>query len=219
MGVAEMVNSGWVKLHRKFLDWEWYGDYKVVALFIHCLLKANHKSKNWRGNEIPRGTFITSYESLSKETGLSIREVRTAFSKLEQTGEIDKRATSLNSWVTVTNYDDYQDCDKPKTNERQASDKRATTTKNEKNDKNEKNIIFEDFWNAYSHKVGSKKKAEYYWNALKDKERDYIMNHLSAYVSKFNDKKFQPYPTTFLNQRYFEAEDFQTTKKTMAEFI
>jgi hypothetical protein len=95
----------------------------------------------------------------------------------------------------------------------------SLTYKESHNKENHNNIAFEDFWNAYSHKVGSKKKAEYYWNALKDKERDYIMNHLSAYVSKFNDKKFQPYPTTFLNQRYFEAEDFQTTKKTMAEFI
>lgn len=132
------MNNGWIKLHRKFLNWEWYGCPKVTSLFIHCLLKANHKKKKWRGNTIPRGTFITSYSSLSNETGLSTREIRTAFEKLESTGEIDKRSTSANSWVTVVNYDDYQKCDKQATSKRQASDKGATTTKNEKNEKNEK---------------------------------------------------------------------------------
>lgn len=130
--------KGWIKLYRKFLDWEWYGDHKVVALFVHCLLKANHKKKQWRGNTIPRGTFITSYDSLSSEIGLSTRELRTAFKKLESTGEIDKRSTSVNSWVTVVNYDSYQSSDKPETKERQGSDKGEATTKNEKNVKNEK---------------------------------------------------------------------------------
>ena len=127
------MNEGWISLHRKLLEWEWYGDYKVVSLFIHCLLKANYKTKEWRGNIIPRGTFITSYESLSNETGLSIREIRTSLSKLIKTGEIDKRTTNLNSWVTVINYDRYQEIDRQETSERQASDKRATTTNKENN--------------------------------------------------------------------------------------
>lgn len=134
------MNDGWIKLHRKFLEWEWYGDHKVVSLFLHCLLKANHKDKKWRGNLIPRGTFITSYDSLSKETGLTKRELRTAFKKLESTGEIDKRSTSVNSWVTVTKYNEYQGSDKAETNERQTRDKRETTTKNDNNEKNEKKI-------------------------------------------------------------------------------
>jgi len=32
-------------------------------------------------------------------------------------GPIDKRATSVNSWVAVINYDDYQDSDKQPTSE------------------------------------------------------------------------------------------------------
>ena len=168
------MSEGWIKLHRKFLDWEWYGDHKVVTLFIHCLLKANHKKKNWRGNEIPRGTFITSYDSLKKETGLSTRELRTAFKKLESTGEIDKQSTSVNTWVTVNNYDDHQSSDKTETKERQSSDKVETTTKNEKNVKNERidYVQYVDFWNEVN---GCNLR-------ITDKKREQIRNRLEVYT-------------------------------------
>ena len=39
--------EGWVKLHRKFLEWEWYDKSETVHLFLHCLLKANHKDKSY----------------------------------------------------------------------------------------------------------------------------------------------------------------------------
>lgn len=204
------MSTGWIKLHRKFLEWEWYGCPKVTALFIHCILKANHKEKNWRGNTIPRGTFITSYNSLSEETGLSTRELRTAFGKLESTGEIDKRSTSVNSWVTVINYDDYQSSDKQETKERQARDKEATTTKNDNNEKNDKkNIPFDDFWDAYAKKKGSKKKCRKKWNNLSDDEREFIMEHIESYKNSFSEKQFQPYPHTFLNGKNWEAESYK----------
>ena len=69
------------------------------------------------------------------------------------------------------------------------------------------NISFEIFWGTYGKKVGSKVKAEKAWNKLKDSERDFIMHKLPAYVNKFTDKQYQPYPTTFLNERRWEAED------------
>ena len=76
--------EGWVKLHRSLFDWEWYDDIETFRLFIHCLLKANHKDANWRGKEIRKGSFITSYNKLSKETGLSIKVVRNRLKKLEK---------------------------------------------------------------------------------------------------------------------------------------
>lgn len=133
-----MIDNGWVKLHRKFVNWEWYDDINTKVLFLHLLMKANHKDKEWRGNLIKRGSFITSLSHLSKETGLSVRKIRTSIVKLESTGEIDKVSTSVNTCITISNYNEYQHNDKASTNDRQTSDKRATTTKNEKNIKNEK---------------------------------------------------------------------------------
>jgi len=133
-----MDKTGWIKLHRTLLDWDWADDPKVFALFVTCLLKANHEPNTWRGIDIQRGQFITSLDSLKAQTGLTHRELRTALKKLQKTGEIDKQTTSQNTRITVIEYDKYQERDKPKTNERQTKDKGKTTNKNEKNDNNSK---------------------------------------------------------------------------------
>jgi hypothetical protein len=142
-----MQQQGWIKLHRKFTDWEWYSDSNCVRVFLHCLLKANHKDKQWRGETVKRGEFLTGIELFSKEVSLSVQQVRTAFKKLESTGEINKRSTSKGSRIIVCNYNTYQDEIEPEqqknnkrvTNQQQTNNKRVTTNKNDNNVKNEKN--------------------------------------------------------------------------------
>lgn len=103
----------WIKLYRKFEEWEWYTDVSATKLFIHFLIKANFKDQNWRGNIIKRGQRLTSVSHLSKETGLTKKQVRTALNKLEKTGEVGKQATSRNTLITVINYEQYQQEGKP----------------------------------------------------------------------------------------------------------
>lgn len=100
--------EGFIVLHRKITDWEWYTDTNTAHLFIHCLLRANFKDTSWRGIEINKGSFVTSLETLSKETGLSVMQVRTALKKLMITGEITSCTTSKYRIITVKNYDLYQ---------------------------------------------------------------------------------------------------------------
>jgi len=136
------MSSGWVKLHRQFLEWEWYSDHNVCRLFIHCLIRANHADKKWRGILIKSGSFVSSQANLSVQTGLTLRQIRTCLSKLKTTGEMTVKTTSKYSLYSITYWqryqsDDIQD-DRRETGKRQASDRRATTNKNEKNEKNEK---------------------------------------------------------------------------------
>lgn len=142
-----MNNSqGWVRLHRQFLEWEWFDDANVFRLFIYCLLKANHNDNKYRGQLVKRGTFLTSLELLSKDTGLSVRSVRTSLNKLESTGELTSKRNAKGTIIQVVKYDCYQLATSETTNERQASDKQVTTNKNDKKEKNEKNIpTFLDF--------------------------------------------------------------------------
>ena len=127
----EYSDKEYIKVFRKMLQWEWYTDSKTKALFLHCLLKANWKDTKWKGMVIKRGQFVTSLSSLSKETGLSIREVRTALTHLKTTNEVTECVTSKFRIITVLFYDEYQSSDKQKdkqaTNKRQTSDKQATT--------------------------------------------------------------------------------------------
>jgi len=61
------MSSGWIKLHRKLLDWEWYDDVNTTRVFLHLLMVANHKDNNWRGITIKRGQKLTSLSSLQRK--------------------------------------------------------------------------------------------------------------------------------------------------------
>lgn len=137
--------QGYIKLHRQITEWEWYNNINVCRLFIHCLLKANHKAKKWQGQVIQAGSFITSYEKLSIETGLSIHQVRTALNKLKMTNEVAYQSTSQYSIITIKNWDRFQMDGKQNgnqmANEWQTDGKQMATTNNDKNVKNENNNL------------------------------------------------------------------------------
>lgn len=125
--------SGFITLHRQLLDWEWYRDINTKSLFIHCLLKANWEDRNWNGIEIKRGQFVTSNDTLSRELKLSVKEVRTAISKLEKTNEIIKKGASKYTLLSVVKYDFYQEINKEEASKGQTKGKQRATTNNYNN--------------------------------------------------------------------------------------
>lgn len=100
--------GGHIKIDRRILEWEWYSDINTCRLFIHLLLKANWKDGRFQGTEVPRGSLVTSYSSLAKQTGLSVQNVRTAIKHLILTGEITSKQQAKFTVITVKNYDKYQ---------------------------------------------------------------------------------------------------------------
>jgi len=144
--------SGWVKIHRKFLDWEWFNKSEAVHLFLYMLIKANHKDAKWQGNDVKRGQFISSLGNISNATGISIQQIRTILKKLEKTNEIEVKSTSQFTIVTICKYECYQDenetTNKPLTNNQQTTNKQSTTNKNDNKEKNEKEVIL-DSWIDY----------------------------------------------------------------------
>ena len=145
--------QGWVRLHRQLLEWEWFDEPNVFRLFIYCLLKANHQDRNYKGQLIKRGTFVTSLELLSEETKISVQSVRTSLKRLESTGELTSQRTPKGTVIQVVKYEDYQDANTPTnkqlTNCQQTTNKQLTTNNNDKNDNNEKEEIiipsYDDF--------------------------------------------------------------------------
>ncbi len=139
--------KGYIRLFRKLVDWEWYDDVVVKAVFIDLLINANFKEKKWQGQVVEPGQFVTSISSIATRNGLSVQQVRTALNKLKKTGEINKHSTNKNTVIIVLNYRRYQelndceneDCNKQITNNPQSSNNQVTTTNNGKNDKNGKN--------------------------------------------------------------------------------
>ena len=147
-----MEEKGFIVLYRKLIDWEWYDHIPTKVLFIHLLLKANHTTKLWRGNEIKRGQYLTSLNTLSKETKLSVKQIRASLNNLEKTGEVGKQTTSLNTLISILNYDNYQTKgtpkDKPTANGGQSEGKRRATTNNVNNDNNVNN---EEIYMSFKH--------------------------------------------------------------------
>ena len=116
-------------------------------MFIHCLLRANHKEKTWQGKTIKVGSFITSYSNLASECKISVQQLRTSLDKLKITKSVTIKATNKFTIVTICKYASYQvlDAEKTKqvtsktTNQQQTNNKQVTTNKNDKNEKNKKN--------------------------------------------------------------------------------
>ncbi len=133
--------SGWISLHRSILDWEWYDDLNVSRLFIHFILKANHAHGKWKGIDIERGSFITSLDKLSKETGLTVSQIRTCIKKLKSTNEIASKSHSQHTVIYIKNYESYQDNDKQSSNavanESQTDSKQIATNNKNNNNNNE----------------------------------------------------------------------------------
>lgn len=138
--------SGWIKLHYKIADWEWYKDTNTMRLFLHILLKANYTAKRWQGLDILPGQFVTSRETLAFETGLSEQQIRTSLNKLKSTSEITSTTTSKYTLITVSNWIEYQQGNQPinqqSTSNQPADNQQVTTTKEYKKEiKKEDNNI------------------------------------------------------------------------------
>ena len=137
-------NSGFIKLHRNILNWEWYDDINTARLFIHLLLTVNYRDQTWHGIEIKRGSRVTSYRTLSEETKLSVQEIRTSLNHLISTQCVTRSAASKFTVISVLNYDYYQESTRFLTRSQQDANKVLTSSqqqiKNNKNIKNKKNI-------------------------------------------------------------------------------
>ena len=142
--------NGYIKIHRRLLNWGWYSDSVVKDVFLHLILTANFKEQEWMGRTIGPGQVVTSYAHLAADLGFSVKQVRTALDKLKKTGEVASESTNRFTIITIENWEKYQGCDedegKPegsqKASEGQAEGKQGANKgqqrKNGKKDKKEK---------------------------------------------------------------------------------
>lgn len=135
-----MNATGFILLFRQITEWEWYQNPNTFRLFVHCLLMANYTDGRFEGKEIKRGQFVTSLPSLSKQTKLSIQQVRTALDHLKSTGEITDRIFPKYRVITVVKYNDYQDDNRQNnsqsTGNQQASNSQSTGNQQQYNNNN-----------------------------------------------------------------------------------
>ena len=138
-------HQGWIKLHRAVLDWQWFSDPNTTHVFMYCLLKANHKDNMHRDTLVKRGTFLTGRDLISRETGCSVREVRTALKRLESANVLTSKTSRQGTVIEVLNYDRYQagdqQNDQQATNKRPTNDQQTSSNKTEEKEENENNTL------------------------------------------------------------------------------
>ncbi|TRZ80530.1 hypothetical protein D4R86_04220 [bacterium] len=194
--------EGWIKLYRKFSEWEWFNISEMVHLFIYLLLNANHEDGEWRGIEIKRGQILTGLYKLNDKTKISIQTLRTCLKRLEKTNEINIQTTNKYSIITICNYESYQGIqqttnkqpNKQLTSNQQATNKQLTTNNNNKELNNEKKKK-----NKYAEYVSML--LEEYEKLIKEhgqKNTDILISILNNYKGS-NGKKYKSDYLAILN--------------------
>lgn len=222
------MNHSYIRLNRKIIEWEWYGNINTCRLFIHMLLKANWKDAKFEGKVIPRGSFVSSIPKLSQETELTIREIRTGISHLKSTGEVTCKTYPKYTVFTINNYGSYQASDIQ--NDSQATGKRhsndiLTTTieeiKKERREEGNKNNIntlckadalalFEKLWKIYPVKKGKAKvslAAKQRLLKVGQEEMVRAIDRYKAELEKDSDWRKPQNGSTFFNSGYVDYLD------------
>lgn len=152
-----MLDSGYVRIYRSFLSWEWYDDANTMRVFLHLILTANWEPKKWHGITIERGQRVYSRSKLAAELKMSEQSVRTAINHLISTGEVTNDSTREYSIVTIKNYELYQQSTSELTNDQPTSNQRPTNDqpqfnkdKNDKKDKKDKKNIYSKIFSEYA---------------------------------------------------------------------
>ena len=213
------MSESWVKIYRRFQDWEWYGKSEMVHLFLHLLLNANVKDGRWQGVEIKRGQLITGRNRLVAETGISERVIRTCIQKLQETGEIIVQASNRFSLITICNYDSYQyvtsESVQQTSNQSPTNDQQTSTSKEDNIDSsgeesNSTNITRTKKPKKIKEEViaDTKKRMANFYNSLVPYVKAYgkeMVRHFYDYWSETNKSgsrmRFEQEPTWVLEKR------------------
>lgn len=129
-----MASNGFIKMHRKMVDWEWYKDPNTFRVFIHLLLSASYKDTEFRGYQIKPGQVVCGRKQLAEELGLSESAIRTSLNHLKSTNEIAIKSTNKFSIITIKKWRKYQSVDVDNSQQNSQQHDQRLTSKTAKSD-------------------------------------------------------------------------------------
>ena len=103
------MTTGWIKIYRSLLYWEWADVPEMVALWVRLIIRATHEDSQWHGVTVSRGQLVTTTAKLAAESGLSVKQVRNCLDRLKESGQIVTQTANKYTKITICKYDDYQE--------------------------------------------------------------------------------------------------------------
>lgn len=222
--------NGYILIHRKLQQWQWYKDSNTLHLFIDLLLDANYEDSKVGFEIIKRGQVITSLNRLHDNTGLTYQQIRTSLSKLEKSGEINKQTTNRYSIITINKYNDYQELNKQITNKQQTNNN--IIINNNKNNKYKESIskdipkkVFtkptideiQEYCDERNNNVDAERFYNFYeskgWMVGSNKMKDW-----KACVRTWEQKSKESLPTWFNKDFKKQDDDLDELNKILEEF-
>ena len=84
--------KGWIKVERSILETDWYKDLATRVLWLHLQLTLGFTDTD---------ELVTTLSTLSKETGLSVQQVRSAIRKMLDNKQITNKTTNKNTRISL----------------------------------------------------------------------------------------------------------------------
>ena len=211
------MDKGWIKIHRKILDWEWFDKAEMVKLLIMFVCKANIEDKEWQGMVVRRGQFITSLDKLSAESGFSKQKIRTCLKRFENTKEITIKSTNKYTIVTICNYESYQISEDSNQHAEQHSNNIQTTNQQQQL----KNIRTKEIYKESSTIVEPKKKISLTLTENIEKRNKSFYKSLVPYVDVYGKELIRAFydywtePNKSKTKMRFELEKTWDVKRRL----
>lgn len=146
--------QGFITIHRKIMESAVYKDSNAVHLWLHLLLKCNHKDNDFimNGNliSVKRGQTVTGRKALSVETGIQESKIERLLKLFEKLRMIEQHTNNRNRLITVLSYDKFQSGEQQVNNTRTTDEQQVNTNNNVNNDKTDNNDIKPDKPKRYS---------------------------------------------------------------------
>ena len=137
-----MPLNGYAQVPRALLESDWSSEPETFLVLLRLIIMANFKETDWRGIHLMPGEIITILGSLSSQSGLSVRKIRTSLNRLKTTGYLTCETTNRYTRISLTDKAFFRGCkiESDTQNDTPPDNQSTCERQQRKNDKKEKNV-------------------------------------------------------------------------------
>lgn len=209
------MDRGWIKSYRKLIESEVFKNPELLQLWIYCLHRANSRPqwvpiKTGRGTtqvKVEKGQFIFGSRQVAEDLKQSKSSIHRRLVLLEKMQNVGRQVEQHYTVVTICNWESYQPYTiSSGTPSGTASGQHRDKTIREEKEKKKKErpkatAEFELFWEKFPNKKKKVEAQRVFERLVKSgTPAQVIIDGIKGNARlEREEKRFRPYPTTWLN--------------------